>query len=308
MTLSIVLGVYDATATSNWQLACVAITVASKLPLVHIIPDFKRSLAELPTMVPPLEEGQDTVGIFGLLMFVWGVVDFIRGPLLCASLALCGQWWLFACCVSTLMVVTCVTMHLAYCVLAAVAASSEEGAGWMQRNGKAVALVVLVASSRLDMLCIFRLRICGYKMVDCPMEDKHFYFVRNAGMFHHLIEDLPHGLVSVARLAIHKPCTGTGTGWMDAFLMEHDNVLTVLSLTVSLVSILFGLINKTIQLLVLRAGASGAADRQGSILLSNINSLRLSLGGSTGMTRTKDLDARLLASNNEGGESLGGSE
>ena len=65
-------------------------------------------------------------------------------------------------------------MHLAYCILDAVAASSSEGAGWMRHNGKAIALVVLAASSRLDMLCIFRLRICGHKLIYCRMEDRHF--------------------------------------------------------------------------------------------------------------------------------------
>jgi len=146
------------------------------IPLPQIIPSFKRSLHELAPL--ELDEEQQTVGFFGLLMFLWGVIDFLRGPLLCFQLALCKQWVLFGCSVVTLLVTTCTTVHLSYMILNTVATSSPVSKRWLVKHGRPVALAVLVASSRLDMLSIFRLRLCGCVITDLPMENRHFHFVR----------------------------------------------------------------------------------------------------------------------------------
>ena len=255
-----------------------------------------------------------------MFLQVWGVVDFIRGktahtvswysmmaynvlslsplaclagPIFCVSLALCGQWWLFACCVLTLTVTTCVTVHLAFVILNEVrpfyrlsctscdliyvgdqvAASSPQAKGWLVKHGKIVTVIVIAASSRLDMLCIFRLQICGHSITKLPMEDRHFHFLRNAGMFHHLIEDIPHGFVGIARLAIGgiEGRETSSASWL-AGAMDGGTV-TIISMTLSIASIVFGLLNKSIQFLVLRAGTNSSA------VLDNIDRLRCSFGG-----------------------------
>jgi hypothetical protein len=53
-------------------------------------------------------------------------------------------------------------------------------------------------------LAVLRLELCGNELVRFPMGDKHFHFLRNAGMYHFLLEDLPHGVVSVALLMMAK--------------------------------------------------------------------------------------------------------
>ena len=58
--------------------------------------------------------------MFGLLQFVWGVVDFVRGPLLCSSLFLCGQWVLCACCTTTFAVTSATTVHFTRVMIRAV--------------------------------------------------------------------------------------------------------------------------------------------------------------------------------------------
>ena len=144
------------------------------------------------------------------------------------------------------------------------------------------------------------------------MEDRHFRFMRNVGMFHHLIEDVPHSLVSIARLMMDTSSSCEGASWWEPFV-RHSKTVTIISLTVLLASIVFGLINKTIQLLVLRVGAAPASAR-GSILMSNINSLRLSFGGSSLRHIGAELSQGLLDDSapppdGEGGTNeIGGSE
>ena len=137
------------------------------------------------------------------------------------------------------------------------------------------------------------------------MDDRHFHFVRNAGMFHHLIEDVPHGLVGVARLVImHMPmheCMNDRSSWAGQIL--DGDFVTYVSTFVSIVSIVFGLFNKSIQLLVLRAGTSSHRESA----LASVDSLRRSFGGIVAATTaSSDLNERLMP----GGEatSLGGSE
>ena len=41
-----------------------------------------------------------------------------------------------------------------------------------------------------------RLKICSRKILDYPMRDEHLHFLRNAGLFKHLVADIPAALIS----------------------------------------------------------------------------------------------------------------
>ena len=43
---------------------------------------------------------------------------------------------------------------------------------------------------------ILRLRICDREVLNYPMRDEHLHFLRNAGLFKHLVADIPGALVS----------------------------------------------------------------------------------------------------------------
>lgn len=282
----------------HWHVACVSVTLASKLPLPHIIRNFKTSLEALPHLDPPLEDDEKSVGLFGLLMFVWGVVDFVRGPLLCTSLALRKEWVLFACSVTTLSVTTVVTVYLAFQILDSVARSSTEARLWKRKQRTCVALVAISSSSRLDMLSIFRLRICDRQLVDLPMEDRHFHFIRNSGMFHHLIEDIPHGLVGVAAIVLSDGDSGGDVDLRPDLDWLDDGAITKLSTVVSICSIVFGLFNKTIQL----------NQTSGESILASVDRVRTSLGGSRGSDGlSAALNTRPI-NRTGGGSTIGGSE
>ena len=75
-------------------------------------------------------------------------------------------------------------------------------------------------------------------------------------MFHYLLEDMPHGLVGIAQLTKEgeHSCGSDGHG---TFTMPIDaEVLTWLQVIFSLGSVLFGVVVRSIQLLVLRAANS----------------------------------------------------
>ena len=172
---------------------------------------------------------------------------------MCASLAACGQWALLCCCLTALLATTATTFHLGFCVLREVKSSGatrDDGTTakqWLASHANPVAVVVLVASSRLDMIAILRLKLCGRVIIDLPMEHRHFHFARHAGMYHYLIEDAPHALIGVAQLML----VNDEGGWIQNNFGMSEEWITGISTIVSLCSIVFGLVNKAVQLLVL---------------------------------------------------------
>ena len=202
------------------------------------------------------------------------------------------------------------------CTLLAWQVSSDpEARRWLVSHGREIGLLTIVASSRLDMLAILRLRICGRSLVAMPMSDQHFHFIRtlprfpscsrfptprlfinthnpyntththgqhiigngtarvlflvchgaqaeliacvwragNSGLYHHLIEDTPHAVVGLAQLFLIRSCSSGagGESWLKGVTGVDERTITLASTVVSVVSIVFGLANKSMQLLLL---------------------------------------------------------
>ena len=79
-------------------------------------------------------------------------------------------------------------------------------------------------------------------------------------------------------------------------MMEADSII-IISTTVSILSIVFSFFNKSIQLLILRAGAEGAPRDS---VLSQVDRLRQSLGAnSKAPSTTSELNAALLVGGSE---------
>jgi len=96
------------------------------------------------------------------------------------------------------------------------------------------------------------------------MESRHFHFLRNSGLYHHLIEDLPHGLVGLAQLVMIHTCEKNA--WLSGVTGVDEQKITLMSTIISIGSIVFGLVNKAIQLLVLRAGGGSGAGMAEALL------------------------------------------
>ena len=155
-----------------------------------------RSLSLL--LDPGLREGMDALGAFGLFMFFYGITDLVLDVSLCLTLSTCGQTILFVCCLTTLTVTTLMTCFLDYTTLRAIVTSDERPQNparqWLMDNPVVGPTIVLLSSSRLNSMAILRLRICGITLLDFPDSDSHkfFHFMRNSGLYHFWVEDIPH--------------------------------------------------------------------------------------------------------------------
>jgi hypothetical protein len=142
------------------------------------------------------------------------------------------------------------TGHLALTVLDEVK-KTPAAAAWVAEHDKLVACVGIAASSRLDMIAILRLKLGGKVRCGLPMEDKHFHFCRHAGMYHYLIEDMPHALIGIAvsewgDKRLH--CKSHG------LFAEYAKWFALGSAGLSACSIVFGLVNKAVQMRIARGG------------------------------------------------------
>lgn len=222
-----------------WEMACVAVSAVAIGAVASIIREFKRKLKHLPELELPEGEGQ--VGYLGFVLFILGIWDLIVDFGLCYSLWGCGQWILLACCASTLVLTVVTTIYLSVHTLSQIQRDSPEANEWVLSHRAGVALVIIASASRLDSMATLRLELCGKMMVDFPMGDRYFHFLRNAGMYHYLIEDIPHGMISIALLAMAEGGETT---------CEHQSVLlAALSLAFASFSIVFGVVSKAVQLL-----------------------------------------------------------
>jgi hypothetical protein len=99
-------------AIEVWEVVCVLVTFGTLLCVPWIIDNYKQQLHKIKdnTAEVHLSTKQETMGFFGLCMFVHGVLDLVADTGMCYSLFKCHEWWLFACCAATLCVTTVVTL------------------------------------------------------------------------------------------------------------------------------------------------------------------------------------------------------
>jgi hypothetical protein len=260
-----------------WEVICIAATVASVAPVPFMVRRFRRSLGRLHD--PQLPEGKDAVGLFGSIMFVFGVGDLVLDIGLCLTLVSCGQVVLLCCCLTTLAVTTTMTWYLGYSTLKGIVrADRREGSpssAWLMKHPLIGPLIVLASSSRLNSMAILRLRICGRMLIDFPDSADHrfFYFMRNAGLYHFWVEDIPHALISTALLYAaddegRAACMAHGHSKMvhvfdrPLELPFGDRDIAWASLFASVGSILFGLVSRMMLLLTVSVARNDESVRE----------------------------------------------
>lgn len=180
---------------NGWVAICATVNAVSVLPVPHIIRTYHSTLANLND--PVLPEHKTYIGPVGLCLFIFGLVDFVIDISFCYSLWTCDQHVLAACCTATVVVTSLMAWYLGWYTLSFVVRNDQRQPSatkaWLSSNPIAGPLIVLASSSRLNSMAILRLQLFGRKIVDFPDSNDHrfFHFLRNAGMFHYLVECAP---------------------------------------------------------------------------------------------------------------------
>jgi hypothetical protein len=184
--------------------AAAVVTVLSVLSVPWITRSFGKSLVSLAN--PHLPESQNALGITGLLLVLFGVVDFAMDISLCLTLLSCEMWLLLCCSSVTLLTTTAVTWHLGFLALRKITQKHKPAKDWIVRHPILAPMVVLASSSRLNSMAVLRLRICGWTCLDFPdsVDHRFFHFLRHAGIYHYWLEDVP---VSCPHLTISPMIT-----------------------------------------------------------------------------------------------------
>jgi hypothetical protein len=78
----------------------------------------------------------------------------------------------------------------------ALSLAVSETTRWVINDKGKLPLILLLSVTRLQSLAILKLRIRDRELLDYPMQDRHLHFLRNAGLFKHLVADIPGALIS----------------------------------------------------------------------------------------------------------------
>eukprot|EP01043_Picozoa_sp_COSAG02_P005994 COSAG02_NODE_167_length_31944_cov_19.552237_1_plen_715_part_00 len=205
--------------------SCIATTIFGIASLGVTIPSLCKSMRNsLRRLQLPADDNAQ--GLLGLALFLWGVLDLALSVKSALTLWHCDglaeHLVLFACFVSSLAATVGATIYLACCALNVirqdmrtanahhrddVATSRDTSSSsqfsvlsdttkWVLEHRNVVPLILILSATRFSSLAVLRLRVCGYKIFNYPMEDRHLHFLRNAGIFKHLVADIPMALTS----------------------------------------------------------------------------------------------------------------
>jgi hypothetical protein len=76
----------------------------------------------------------------------------------------------------------------------------SETTRWIVNDRGKLPLILILSATNFQSLAILRLQLCGHKILLYPMQDRHLHFLRNAGLFKHLVGDIPVALISLVLL------------------------------------------------------------------------------------------------------------
>ena len=183
---------FEATFTA-WEYTCIIATALSVLPVPFMICRFWSTLDRLND--PYLDDSKKSLGLWGVFMFLFGLLDLVVDFRMIWTLKTCNQDVLLACGIVTFVTTTLMTWHLGYVTLKHIV--SRPGGGpaakrWLGKHVVVGPMVILASSSRLNSMAILRLRICGYQLIGFPdsRDQRYFHFLKNSGIYHYWVEPL----------------------------------------------------------------------------------------------------------------------
>eukprot|EP01044_Picomonas_judraskeda_P011676 COSAG03_NODE_1611_length_3776_cov_92.161817_3_plen_555_part_00 len=229
------------TISTLWQTVCVIVTACGSLSLACFVRHHIHTLRSLrPIRLPDNDRMQSYGGAF---LFICGVVDLLLSVNTCYNLFSCkqleGNIVLALCFLAALVVNYSATIALAFYTLdyirktrhvpslteplRARASTTSSTTGTVLRFRSLLPLLVVGTIPRFQSLAILRLRLFGATIFDYPMEDCHLFFIRNSGLHHVFVADIPVVVVGLALIHsavddIQSPCQGDSLDWTRATL------------------------------------------------------------------------------------------
>eukprot|EP01051_Picozoa_sp_SAG22_P003628 SAG22_NODE_179_length_16124_cov_7.355445_9_plen_1322_part_00 len=243
---------------------CLTATAAfSVAPLRPIVRWFTWKIDQLPELHLPLN--QQKIGWFGTLLFLHGIVDLFVDAGFCLQMLYCDR--VLGLCASISMLCTCcVSWYLGYSVVPALTEPTRRTNGevdtsaqqWVFGHAPYIGMIVLMSGSRIESMAMLKLQLkWPIQIPAMPMQDKHLHFLRNSGMYHHLIEDLPHIMIAIVTL-LYPGSRGCAE---DAHIFSvklplNSQTWAIIQITLSGLSICLGIATRAVQFQVVEAVAA----------------------------------------------------
>lgn len=185
---------------SDSSLAGAVLTIGAVIPTCWVVPRLKQRLDD----PERLQSYPEPTGIFGLSMGFVGIVSAGVHVCFCISLLQCEdpEIGLFVCAVSTSALTMVTTCYLIHCARSTIL-KHKDVAEWYRTNShsKQMLFIMVLSSFRLDTMGLLRLRICSQNLlVECPMRPEHFQWLRYAGVYHCVVEDLAYVMIAALKL------------------------------------------------------------------------------------------------------------
>jgi hypothetical protein len=203
-----------------WRIIAIVVTVlASIAPLFSVVRGFRSALDTVQENEGiRLPRGQDAVGSFGFLGFLFGATGLVINTWQTVSLFQQQLYVLFVCNLVVQMITTLLTIYFGKIVQWAIEGEQLQGSqiqglamhssarDWLSEHWMLRTVIMLLSASRLQSLAVLRLRpgCCGRGKfwIEMPMANKYWYLLRHSGGYLHLIADVPHIIIAVAMLSI----------------------------------------------------------------------------------------------------------
>jgi hypothetical protein len=327
-------GTDDDNNHSGWDTACIAVTVCGCLSLLCLVPHFIQTLGSLRRLNLPKDDREQ--GFVGAVFFLWGIVDFCLSCYTSYALFQCEGFMTQANCFLAALIMNYITtIVLVFHTLATIrewrrvsnavpwnrSSLSSDGGGSTEsvtttsstteitlRYRLLLPVVILGAGlGRFQSLAMLRLRLFDKMVFDYPMEDRHMFFLRNAGGPHHIfVADVPCAFISLALIVTAedngKTCEGEPIGLAWAMLVCKALLM------------LYGAASTAVQLLLTgNCGTSISANSHltddGVLEVATVASvLRSTAGSLTVSSRRLDRTSLWVDQSAELGTRVGGSE
>lgn len=153
-------------------------------------------------------------GAWGLLMFVIGAFNPVSQVLLMVELCQNCEFLLFTIVLSSSLSTVVTSLPLAFGILQEIAREMKRDFFTEVMERGHIKWIILLSTSRIESLSVLRLRLCNFVPKPFPMKPKHFYFIQSIGAYHFFVKDIPHVLVSLARLAQNRNETSACPDWV----------------------------------------------------------------------------------------------
>eukprot|EP01043_Picozoa_sp_COSAG02_P002032 COSAG02_NODE_45_length_45811_cov_83.565891_20_plen_1562_part_00 len=218
------------------------LTLGMAMPAAWIVASLRLRLEDpehIDDEIPPK-------GTFGLVMVILGLLGAGFHGIFCISLWQCRQKTivLFVCAASSSAVTLATTVYLIICMRSKLL-ENDGVANWYRTgsNSKLAVFIMFVACLRLDAMALLRLKLCSRDkfIVECPMKMGHYQWIRYAGIYHCILEDLVYMILAAIKCTAECAHGDNQSGLMG-WIYENTAVLWIYENTAVLRIVISGIL------------------------------------------------------------------